>query len=459
MPTFNELPSLPHALIQATAALGYIDMTDIQAAALPPMLQRRDVVAQALTGSGKTAAFGLALLALLQPQQIRLQSLVLCPTRELADQVSKEIRALARFIPNVKVLTLCGGIPVHTQLASLTHEPHIVVGTPGRILDLCGKGALKFDALQTVVLDEADRMLDMGFLDDVGAILQLTPSTRSTWLFSATYPPEIRALSAQFQKDALNVTVERQHDASVIEQLFFEVDTNAKPQATLTLLRQRQPDSCLIFCNTKIDVATLGDFLWKHGVPALALHGDLEQRERDETLVQFANGSCRVLVATDVAARGLDIKALPMVLAYEPPNDADIHTHRIGRTGRAGERGVALTLVAPDEMRRMERIEALVRGEIVWSKLPPNTSAALPAPTMRTLVIDAGRQDKLRPGDIVGALTGAGGLQKEQIGKIDVFATRAYVAVARALADRVREKLRTGKIKGKSFRVRTLGAQ
>jgi ATP-independent RNA helicase DbpA len=457
MPTFNEVPALPSALVQATNALGYVELTDIQAAALPPMLQRRDVVAQALTGSGKTAAFGLALLALLEPEQIRLQSLVLCPTRELADQVSKEIRALARFIPNVKVLTLCGGIPVGTQLASLTHEPHIVVGTPGRILDLCGKGALKFDALQTVVLDEADRMLDMGFLDDVSAILQLTPHARNTWLFSATYPAEIRALSTRFQKDALNVTIERQHDASVIEQLFYQVEINAKPQTTLALLRQRQPESCLIFCNTKIDVSTLTDFLWKAGIPALALHGDLEQRDRDETLVQFANGSCRVLVATDVAARGLDIKALPLVLAYEPPNDADIHTHRIGRTGRAGERGVAITLVAQSELRRVEKIESLVGASLAWSKLPAGSgNASLPPPAMRTLVIDAGRQDKLRPGDIVGALTGAGGLQKEQVGKIDVFATRAYVAVARDQADRVREKLRAGKIKGKNFRVRAL---
>ncbi len=456
MTKFAEVPALPPSLIQATDALGYTELTDIQAAALPPMLQRRDVVAQALTGSGKTAAFGLALLALLQPQQIRLQSLVLCPTRELADQVSKEIRALARFIPNVKVLSLCGGTPIGVHLGSLTHEPHIIVGTPGRILDLCGKGALRFDALQTVILDEADRMLDMGFLDDVSVILELIPATRNTWLFSATYPPEIRALSAKFQKDALTVTIERQHDASVIEQLFYQTEIEAKPNAVLTLLLQRQPESCLIFCNTKIDVNELKDFLWKRGVPALALHGDLEQRDRDETLVQFANGSCRVLVATDVAARGLDIKALPLVLAYELPNDADVHTHRIGRTGRAGETGVAITLVAQSEFKRADRIEALIGAPLTWSKLVGKSGAALPPPAMRTLVIDAGRQDKLRPGDIVGALTGAGGLQKEQVGKIDVFATRAYVAVERALADNVREKLRAGKIKGRNFRVRTL---
>ncbi len=456
MPAFTEVPSLSPALIQATATLGYAGMTAIQEAALPPMLQRRDVVAQALTGSGKTASFGLALLALLDAQATRLQSLVLCPTRELADQVSKEIRALARFIPNVKVLTLCGGIPVGTQLASLAHEPHVVVGTPGRILDLCGKGALKFDRITTVVLDEADRMLDMGFLDDVSAILELTPDSRNTWLFSATYPPEIRALTERFQKDALTVTIEGRHDASVIEQRFYQVEMAAKPGAVLSLLNHQRADSCLIFCNTKVDVSTLTDYLWKRGVPALALHGDLDQRDRDETLVQFANGSCRVLVATDVAARGLDIKALPLVLAYELPNDADIHTHRIGRTGRAGETGVALTLVAPGELKRTEKIENLLGIELQWSTLPSSAGAAnLPPPAMRTLVIDAGRQDKLRPGDIVGALTGPGGLHKDQVGKINVFATRAYVAVVRELAESVRDKVR-GNIKGRNFRVRCL---
>jgi ATP-independent RNA helicase DbpA len=454
---FSEVPGLPPALLQATEALGYADLTDIQAAALPVMLQRQDVIAQAMTGSGKTAAFGLALLALLQPEQGRLQSLVLCPTRELADQVSKEIRALARFIPNVKVLSLCGGVPVGTQLASLIHEPHIVVGTPGRLQDLLDKGALRFDALQTVILDEADRMLDMGFLDEVGALLSRTPPTRNTWLFSATYPREIRALSQQFQKQPVEVTIASKLDTSVIQQQFYQVAPADKPAAVLALLLQQQAESCLIFCNTKLDVKALSDFLWKRGIPALALHGDLEQRERDETLVQFANGSSRVMVATDVAARGLDIKALPLVLAYELPNDADVHTHRIGRTGRAGETGLALSLVADSEMNRVPKIAALLGTTLTWTPLPERGKAgALPQPAMRTLVIDAGRQDKLRPGDIVGALTGAGGLQKEQIGKIDVFATRSYVALAREYADGVLEKVRAGKIKGRNFRVRRL---
>ncbi len=457
MSKFSELPALPPSLLQAVEVLGYTEMTPVQAGALPLMLAGRDVQAQAKTGSGKTAAFALALLARLQSEQIALQSLVLCPTRELADQVSKEIRALARFIPNIKVVTLCGGISLRPQLASLKHEPHIVVGTPGRIQELLNLGELKFSALQTVVLDEADRMLDMGFLEDVSNILKHAPDARNTWLFSATYPKQIRALSQQFQRNPAEVTVEAQHDASVIEQRFYKVEAGAKPEAVLALLLEQQADSCLIFCNTKIDAKELADFLWKRGIPVLTLNGDLEQREREEILLQFANGSCRVLVATDVAARGLDIKALPLVIAYELSNDADVHTHRVGRTGRAGETGLVLSLVAHSEMPRLARIEALGDAEASWSKLPAAShKAALAKPAMRTLMIDAGRQDKLRPGDIVGALTGVGGLTADQVGKIDVFATRAYVAVTSAVIDKLMEKLRAGKIKGRNFRLKKL---
>ncbi len=456
MNKFTELTLAP-SLLQAVDALGYTEMTEIQAGALPLMLKNQDVLAQAKTGSGKTAAFGLALLAKLQNDQAKLQSLVLCPTRELADQVSKEIRALARFIPNVKVLSLCGGIPLRPQLASLAHEPHIVVGTPGRIQELIDKEALKLDALQSVVLDEADRMMDMGFLDAVRAILKQTPNTRNTWLFSATYPEEIRAISKQFQKNPSEITVESKHDDSVIQQLFYQVEPKDKPDAVIALLLEYQPESCLVFCNTKIDAKGLTDVLWKRGISAIELHGDLEQRDRDETLVQFSNGSSRVLVATDVAARGLDIKALPMVIAYELPSDADIHVHRVGRTGRAGETGLALSLVSSREMGRTSKIEEMIGSKIAWTKLPSRgRSLAMPAPAMKTLVIDAGRQDKLRPGDILGALTGVGGLKAEQIGKIDVFATRAYVAIQYHFIDSVLQKLKVGKIKGRNFRVRKL---
>jgi ATP-independent RNA helicase DbpA len=456
MTKFADLP-LPSSLLQAADALGYTEATAIQAGALPVMLNDQDVVAQAKTGSGKTAAFGLALLARLEPNNSRLQSLVLCPTRELADQVSKEIRALARFMPNIKILSLCGGIPLRPQLASLTHEPHVVVGTPGRVQDLIKREALKLDALQCVVLDEADRMLDMGFIDAITSILANTPATRRTWLFSATYPQEIRSLSKQFQADPIEVTIEPQHEADIIRQEFYKVEPAAKNDAVMALLCAHQPDSCLIFCNTKIDAKKLTAELCHRGVSALELHGDMDQRDRDETMVQFANGSSRVLVATDVAARGLDIKALPMVLAYELPTDADIHVHRIGRTGRAGETGLACSLVSSREQGRIGKIEALLNAPLAWTPLPSAGSArGLAEPSMQTLVIDAGRQDKLRPGDVLGALTGAGGLEGSQVGKIDVFATRAYVAVARNRLKTTLQNLRKEKIKGRNFRVRHL---
>ncbi len=454
MSKFSEL-SLPPGLLQAVEALGYQSMTPIQAGALPQLLAGRDVLARAKTGSGKTAAFALALLAHLDSEVVSLQSLVLCPTRELADQVSKEIRALARFTPNVKVLSLCGGISIRPQLASLTHLPHIVVGTPGRIQDLLARQVLPLEGVQSVILDEADRMLDMGFLEAVEKILRQTPSQRQTGLFSATYPPEIAALSERFQREPVEVTVDGAHDAGVIAQDFFRVEPGDKPAAVLDLLRQHQPESCLIFCNTKIDVRDLTQALREHGAAALALHGDLDQREREETLVQFANGSARVLVATDVAARGLDIKALPMVISYEPPGDADVHVHRIGRTGRAGETGRVLNLVSGREMSRLDRIEAALGGAIDWRRLPGSASSRpLPAAAMQTLIIDAGRKDKLRPGDILGALTGSAGLAAAQIGKIDLFATRAYVAIHTAVADQAFRSLGESKIKGRKIRVR-----
>ncbi|MES2662205.1 MAG: ATP-dependent RNA helicase DbpA [Pseudomonadota bacterium] len=456
MQNFNELITEPR-LLQAIEVLGFSESTEIQAQALPVMLADQDILAQAKTGSGKTVAFSLALLFKLKPDLSRLQSLVLCPTRELADQVAKEIRAVARFIPNIKVLSLCGGIPVHTQLTSLVHEPHIIVGTPGRIQDLLNKQALKFDALQTVILDEADRMLDMGFLDSVKNILQQTPSHRKTWLFSATYPEAILEISKEFQNDPVKIHTTSQHDNSVIQQQFYKVEIQDKEQAVIKLLIKFQPERCLIFCNTKIDVKDVTDRLWKLGVPALELQGDLEQRDRDETLVQFANGSCRVMVATDVAARGLDIKSLPMVVLFELSEDAELHVHRIGRTGRAGETGLACCLVAPSEMGRLTKIEQANEYVINWKNLPKeNTQENLPKALMKTLVIDAGRQDKLRPGDILGALTGACELSATDIGKIDIFPTRSYVAISQTLIAGTLKKLQSENIKGRKFRIHSL---
>ena len=455
MSSFSELALSP-ALQQGLQALAYEEMTPIQAASLPWVLQGRDVIAQAKTGSGKTAAFGLGLLSRLDPSVSRVQSLVLCPTRELADQVSKELRRLARFMPNIKLLTLCGGISLRPQIASLVHEPHVVVGTPGRILELLDKGHLTLEKVQALVLDEADRMLDMGFGDAIADVIAQLPAERQTMLFSATYSDEIRAISRRVQRDPMEVTVESLLGDEEIEQVFYEVERTRKTEALAFLLGQHRPESALVFCNTRRDTQDVAGELEKRGFSVLALSGDLEQRDRDEVLVRFANRSCSVLVATDVAARGLDIKDLPAVFSYELPSDPEIHIHRIGRTGRAGSKGLAIHLCASVEIGRIPGIEAAQGSAATWGRLNlagGSRSAPLP-PSMVTLIIDGGRQDKLRPGDIMGALTGEAGLPAEVVGKIDTFATRTYVAVNRSHAQKAMEKLRSGKIKGRSFRVR-----
>ena len=456
MTEFSTLPLQP-PLLQAVAALDYALMTPIQAASLPPMLEGCDVIAQAMTGSGKTAAFGLALLSKLDAGAIATQALVLCPTRELADQVSKEIRRLARFIPNIKVLTLCGGIPLGPQIASLAHPPHVVVGTPGRIQELLAKKVLKLAAMRVFVLDEADRMLDMGFEESIAAIVKQLPKKRQTLLFSATWPESIRAISGRVQHDPIEVTVEVAHADKAIEQIFFEAEPARKSDALAVLLGTYKPEAALVFCNTKRDVDAVAEQLAQQGYVALALHGDMEQRDRDEVLLRFANRSCSVLVATDVAARGLDIKELPAVISYELPTDADAHVHRIGRTGRAGNSGLALSLVASRETGRVAMIESALGFSAKWGRVDLSKRMPKPPPpAMVTLAIDGGRQDKLRPGDVVGALTGEAGLKADAIGKIDTFATRSYVAVQRDQASRALERLRAGRIKGRNFRVRRI---
>ncbi len=456
MNDFSSLDLAP-ALRQGLEAAAYLNMTPVQAASLPAILTGRDVIAQAKTGSGKTAAFALGLLAATDPASIRLQGLVLCPTRELADQVSKEIRRLARFIPNIKVLTLCGGIPLRPHLASLTHEPHLVVGTPGRILELLQKGVLPLAAIRVLVLDEADRMLDMGFGDDIKAITTELPRKRQTLLFSATYTDAVREISRQFQRDALDVSVMATLSAEEVEQLFFEVSETQKFDTLTGLLVQHRPESALVFCNTRHAVRELATRLTERGHSVLALHGDLDQRDREEVLLRFANRSCAVLVATDVAARGLDIKDMPVVINYDMALTADIHLHRIGRTGRAGGKGIAWTLCTPYERHRTAAIEERQDTPLSWQTPAPASPTQKPLTAgMVTLIIDGGRQDKVRPGDLLGALTGDAGLTADAIGKIDIYATRAYVAINRRSADHALRALSAGKIKGRRFRVRKL---
>ncbi len=458
MTDFDTLPLKP-ALLASVETLGYSTMTPVQAQSLPLMLAGRDVIAQAQTGSGKTAAFGLSLLQTIDVDSIRLQALVLCPTRELADQVSKAIRKLAANVPNVKLLTLCGGMPLGPQLASLSHDPHIVVGTPGRVQEHLKRQSLHGGGIQVLVLDEADRMLDMGFTEAIDDIIGRIAKHHQTLLFSATFPDEIRRVSQRVQTDPVQVTIDAPADERpAIEQRFHEVELAQKPDALAQLLVGTHQQRALVFCNMRREVDALAQELDRRGFSALALHGDMEQRDRDEVLVRFANHSCAVLVATDVAARGLDIVSLPLVISYDIAHDPETHTHRIGRTGRAGESGLAITLCTSRERPKAANIEEMNGAPLPWRplKVAPPRGKTLQLAPMKTLVIDAGRRDKLRPGDILGALTGDAGLEAKDIGKIDVFATRAYVAISRALANRALERLRAGKIKGRNFRVRAL---
>ena len=438
-------------------SLGYSEMTPIQAQSLPLVLGGRDVIAKAKTGSGKTAAFGIALLEKLNVRFFGVQALVLCPTRELADQVAKEIRRLARLTHNVKVLTLCGGVSIGPQIGSLERGAHIVVGTPGRIVDHIAKGTLKLDSINQLVLDEADRMLEMGFAEDIDTVLAACNAERQTLLFSATYPDDIKKISARCQRDPQMIAVESIHSETHIEQHFYELrgDDEVFP-AVLTLLATFQPTSSIAFCNTKQACDELLDYLRKQGVNALALHGDLEQKERDQVLVRFSNKSCSVLIATDVAARGIDIKGLDAVINVDLARDSEVHVHRIGRTGRAGESGLALNLVVQKEVHKINRLEDYMKQSITLESLPATDKKSLPETTMVTLNIDGGKKDKLRPGDIIGALTKDAGLPFEKIGKIDVFDYATYVAVDKSIARVALEQLSQGKLKGRKFRARRL---
>ena len=454
---FNEL-SLPPGMQETLQQLGYLSMTPIQAASLPIALAGHDLIAQAKTGSGKTAAFGLPLLTNLNPRRFAVQAMVLCPTRELADQVTQEIRRLARSADNIKILTLCGGSVMRTQTASLEHGAHIVVGTPGRIMDHMERGTLNLEALNTLVLDEADRMLDMGFVDDIAYIAKHCPAQRQTLLFSATYPDGIARLARQFMRTPQEVKLTEQHEESKIRQRFYEVSNEDRLQAVGMLLKHYRPVSTLAFCNTKQQCRSLLEALHAQGIKALTLNGDLEQRERDQVLIQFANRSISVLVATDVAARGLDIAQLEAVINVDITPDPEVHIHRIGRTGRADEDGWALSLCTPSDQRRVMAIAQMMHIKPEWHNLAElhNEDEAKLVPPMATLQILGGRKDKIRPGDVLGALTGEAGFTREQVGKITVTDQSTYVAVARNIAHDAVRKLSAGKVKGKTVTVRAL---
>ncbi|MGR5420648.1 ATP-dependent RNA helicase DbpA [Vibrio alfacsensis] len=454
--TFDQVGLNP-ALLETLDSLNYTHMTPIQALSLPAILNQRDVIGQGKTGSGKTAAFGLGVLSNLNVKRFRVQSLVLCPTRELADQVAKEIRTLGRGIHNIKVLTLCGGMPMGPQIGSLEHGAHILVGTPGRILDHLEKGRINLDELNTLVLDEADRMLDMGFQDALDAIIEAAPKQRQTLLFSATFPEKIEQIAQRIMQSPEMIKVEATHDTSSIAQYFYKVEgSEARDEALANLLLTHQPESAVVFCNTKKEVQNVADELHHKGFSVIDLHGDLEQRERDQALVQFANKSVSILVATDVAARGLDVDNLDAVFNFELSRDPEVHVHRIGRTGRAGSNGLAFSFFGEKDGLRVARIEEYLDMDVVPATLPAKSNQQPYQAKMVTINIDGGKKQKVRAGDILGCLTGKGGITGAQVGKIQLMAMRSYVAVEKSVAKKALQIISNGKMKGRQFRARIL---
>ena len=458
---------LSATLCQVVAELGFATPTPVQARAIPLLLAGRDLIGQSTTGTGKTAAFALAILQKLKRGERHPQALILCPTRELCAQVARDFRKLGRRETGLAVVILSGGQPMKPQLEALQRGVHVVVGTPGRALDHITRGSLKLDGVATIVVDEADRMLDMGFGAEMEKILTTAPKPRQTIFFSATYPRSIDAMTETHQLNPERLTVdESDGPRALVRQLAYLVDDRGRLDTLLAILRTSPPESAILFCNFKATVARIEQALRAAGVSCASLHGDLEQRERDFVMAKFRNHSIRVLVATDVAARGLDIEGLDLVVNVELPFQPEIYVHRIGRTGRAGKTGLAVSLVGPQDHAKVKAIEAAI-GSPLERQVAPSTgpeparadtstsrSAVHADAAMATLYISGGRKDKLRPGDILGALTGeAGGFPGSDVGKIEIHERFSYVAVARESANRAIQLLGAGRIKGKKFKV------
>lgn len=435
--------------------LKYSTMTPIQETCIPLVLKKHDILAQAKTGSGKTAAFGIGLLENLKSENFIVQSLILCPTRELSDQVADELRRLAKFKHNIKVLSITGGLPMSKQELSLKHRAHIIVGTPGRVLKHLEKGSLKLDSVTTFVLDEADRMLDMGFIDQIEGIMRDLPAIHQSLCFSATFSDEIRELCSDMLVSPKEIKIDTHHDEGVIAQYFYPVQPTDKAMVIAGILGEHSPESTVIFCNMKDGVRRLSTELGRLGVQCLALHGDLEQKDRTEVLIRFSNRSCRVLIATDVAARGLDISDLETVINYDMPLDVETYVHRAGRTGRAGKEGSVYTLGKPGQRHRIDGLNEYFGSSFTFEEArewDSSNCAAATMPEMVTLSINGGRKNKISAGDLLGALTAGGKIPGNAIGKIDRLDYITFVAVKRAYSGAGIELLEQHRIKGRRFK-------
>ncbi|WP_068773707.1 DEAD/DEAH box helicase [Paenibacillus sp. FJAT-26967] len=374
MKNFSEF-DLDAKVIKAITEMGFEESTPIQEKTIPLAMEGHDLIGQAQTGTGKTAAFGIPLVSKIEPSEDKIVALIMCPTRELAIQVAEEVAKLGRF-KGIRSLPIYGGQDIGKQIRALKKKPQIIIGTPGRLLDHINRKTIKLEAVQTVVLDEADEMLDMGFMDDIQSILSLVPAERHTMLFSATMPPNIQKLAQQFLTNPQHVSVIPKHvSAPLIDQAYVEVHEKQKFEALSRLIDMEAPELAIVFGRTKRRVDELAEALQKRGYAAEGLHGDLSQNQRDNVMRKFRDGSIDVLVATDVAARGLDVSGVTHVVNFDLPQDPESYVHRIGRTGRAGKEGTAWTFVTPREIDHLHFIEKVTRHKIPKKPMPSPAEA------------------------------------------------------------------------------------
>jgi ATP-dependent RNA helicase DeaD len=467
---FKDLGLSPQ-IQQALDELGYEDPTPIQDQAIPELLGGHDVIGQAQTGTGKTAAFGLPLLQYLDPDNDEVQAVVLTPTRELCIQVTQALRSYAEHL-DVEIVAVFGGAPIKSQQAQLRSGAHVVVATVGRMMDLMSRRSLVLTAARYIVLDEADEMLDLGFIEDVEKILRMCPSGRQTALFSATMPPPIQRLAEGYMYDPTTIRITpKTLTVDAIAQAFVEVDAKEKASRLVELLRQEEPEQAIIFCRTKIGASRLEKTLKDKGLDVKALHGDMSQGSRDGVMIAFKDHRVRLLVATDIAARGLDIEHVTHVINYDVPASSEVYVHRIGRTGRVGRTGRAITFVTPAQRDEIGRIERDVKTTIGEWEAPEERIEHAPRPRRRDkekaaeepkttasgdstkLFVNRGERSGITEEDLRWALREGAVLPDDAIHDIDVLHRFSFVRVAPEEAERVVEYLDGTKLKGREIRL------
>ncbi|HEY1285386.1 MAG TPA: DEAD/DEAH box helicase [Solirubrobacterales bacterium] len=471
MTRFQELGLAPE-IQQALDELGFEEPTPIQEQAIPELLAGHDVIGQAQTGTGKTAAFGLPLLQYVDPANDEVQAIVLTPTRELCIQVTQAIRAYAEHL-DVEIVAVFGGAPIRSQQAQLRAGAQVVVATVGRMMDLMSRRSLVLTAARYVVLDEADEMLDLGFIEDVERILRMCPSGRQTALFSATMPPPVQRLAESYMYDPATIRITpKKLTVDAIQQAFVEVPGRRKTERLIELLRAEEPEQAIIFCRTKIGASRLDKALREKGLDVKALHGDMSQGSRDGVMIAFKDHRVKLLVATDIAARGLDIEHVTHVINYDVPASSEVYVHRIGRTGRVGRTGRAITLVTPDEREEIDRIERDVKTSIGEWETPEERLEHAPRPRRREraetpgdgaaasgskgvvkLFVNRGERSGIGEDDLRWALREGAVLPDEAVHDVRVLHRFSFVEVDAGQAERAVEFLDGTKLRGKEIRL------